>query len=102
MRSPPKVRLLHSEEKLRFLNDVRGAPGGPGFIMFLNERQKGCPPVQEAVQGNSDIVGSMMQRGAVGRYFTPANYRTLDGHSNAHQLCRRRSNINPVGKLNEY
>jgi hypothetical protein len=54
------------------------------------------------VQGNSDIVGSMMQRGAVGRYFTPANYRTLDGHSNAHQLCRRRSNINPVGKLNEY
>ncbi len=69
------------EDQKRFLDAVRGAPGGPGFIMFLNERQKGCPPVQEAVQGNSDIVGSMMQRGAVGRYFTPANYRTLDGRA---------------------
>ena len=69
------------EDQKRFLDAVRGAPGGPGFIMFLNERQKGCPPVQEAVQGNSDIVGSMMQKGAVGRYFTPANYRTLDGRA---------------------
>ena len=69
------------EDQKRFLDAVRGAPGGPGFIMFLNERQKGCPPVQEAVHGNSGIVSSMMKGGEVGCYFTPANYRTLDGRA---------------------
>jgi hypothetical protein len=41
------------EDQKRFLDAVRGAPGGPGFIMFLNERQKGCPLLHARELSNS-------------------------------------------------
>lgn len=72
---------MNREKILQFLNDVRGQPGGPGFIAFINERKKERALKQMPARCNDYMIGCLMKGRNVGRYFTPANYHTLDGRA---------------------